>query len=78
MTTQPFTGGDYSTLKPHYIVSDYGFNPEPDTDRSTGPKQDIRSLNRSDLDHGPLKLRLEPSSRIQMSFTCQGDRQPCY
>lgn len=79
MTTQPFTGGDYSSLsqwaaglKPHYIASDYGFNPEPDIDRSTGPRQDIRSLNRRGLDHGPLKLH----TRIQTSFTCQGDRQP--
>lgn len=46
MTTQPFTDGDYSTLKPHYTMSDYGFNPEPDIDWSTGPRQDIRSLNR--------------------------------
>lgn len=50
MTAQPFT------LKPHYIMSDYGFNPEPDIDWSTGPRQDIRSLYRRDLERGPLRL----------------------
>lgn len=30
MTTQILTDGDYSTLKPHYIISDYGFNPDTD------------------------------------------------
>lgn len=56
MSTQPFTGADYSTysqwvaaFKPHYSLSDIGFNPGPDTDWSTGPNQDIRSRNRRDL-----------------------------
>lgn len=73
MTAQPFADGEHSTLKPHYITSDYGFNPEPDIDWSTGPRQDIRSLYRRDLERGPLRL-LE-TSWIQMSFTCQDDRQ---
>lgn len=59
MTTQPFTDGEYSTLKPHYIMSDYGFNPEPDIDWSTGPRQDIRSLYRRDLEHGDFLKHLE-------------------
>lgn len=49
MSTQPFTGADYSTFsqwvaafKPHYSLSDIGFNVDPDTDWSTGPNQDIR------------------------------------
>lgn len=53
MTTQPFGGGDYSALsqwaaglKPHYIVSGYGFNLRPDIDWSTAPRQDFRCLNR--------------------------------
>lgn len=39
VTTQPFTDVDYSSLphwvvgfKPHYIVSNYGFNPNSNTD----------------------------------------------
>lgn len=61
MTAQPFADGDYSTLKPHYIMSDYGFNPEPDIDWSTGPRQDIRSLCRRDLElvQGALFKALE-------------------
>lgn len=35
-----------SALKPHYIISDYGFNSEPDIDGSTGPRRYIRPLNR--------------------------------
>lgn len=77
LSTQPFSGGDYSALsqwvaglKPHYIVSGYGFNLRPDIDWSTAPRQDFRWLNRRDMN---ISLKFRVFYLLKMTGSCSSD-----